>query len=105
MKKIFTCLTAIVGGLLALFILIVFIGTCAEAKNWFAGHLKKQMKDPNSYEEVRYKVTWISYNSSYEVDLTFRGNNSFGVPTLERWTGEVKFEGDKVLYDNVYQLE
>jgi hypothetical protein len=63
------------------------------------------MKDPNSYEEVRYKVTWISYNSSYEVDLTFRGNNSFGVPTLERWTGEVKFEGDKVLYDNVYQLE
>lgn len=76
-----------------------------EAKNYFADHLKESMKDPKSYEQVSYSVVWNVPRKAYVVDLKFRGANSFGGKTIERWMGDVKFEGSTVSFDNVVKLE
>lgn len=75
------------------------------AKNYFKDHLKKNMKDPSSYDEISYNVSYNSSKECYTVNLTFRAKNSFGAYTVEKWICDVSFKYGMVYYSNEYQLE
>ena len=55
------------------------------AKNYLKDHLKNNLKDAKSYEEVSYTSNYNSSKGCYEVTLKYRATNSFGAKVLDRY--------------------
>lgn len=75
------------------------------AKNYFKDYIKKNLKDPSSYEEISYTSNYNSYRNCYVVDLKFRAKNSFGGYAVERYIGDVTLKDGSVSFSNVSKLE
>lgn len=74
------------------------------AKNYFKDYIKKNLKDPDSYDEIEYSSVYNEARQCYVVDLKYRANNSFGGKTIERYICDVKFEGNNVKFENITKL-
>ena len=71
------------------------------AKNFFVDHLKDNLKDAKSYEEVDYTSSFDSSKGCYEVKVKYRATNSFGAKVLEEASGDVYFKDGGVSIRNV----